>query len=246
MRSPAFASEPASLVVACRRVLRASSRARGAVVGVRRGSSPRPTRRAPQREAERLLDADRTANRLAALPLLEENEIVAVVGWPNAVDEALAERIDLPAVAVRGDGVDPCTSCAPRALNAASASWTSGIRRSRTSPVCSFPAAAIGPAAALVPAGTRRRSTSSDGRPRGVARRRGRSRAAPPACSTRPSPRRRRATTRPPRTSTIPNPSCCALERFETASRGHVASSRRWTRPRAVDCPVVPELLRRR
>jgi hypothetical protein len=102
----------------------------------------------------RLLDADRTADRIAAsLPLLDD-AVVAVVGWPYAVGTALAERLDLAVVSVRVDGVD-----AASALR----------RRTRDAPVRTvdpwdlapldvarllLPAIAIGAGRALVPAGT--------------------------------------------------------------------------------------------
>jgi hypothetical protein len=59
-------------------------------------------------EAVRMLEADRTADRLGAtLPLLDEEQVVAVVGWPEAVDLALIERLDIPVVALRIEGADP-------------------------------------------------------------------------------------------------------------------------------------------
>ncbi len=60
------------------------------------------------REAAHLLESDRTGDRLGAtLPLLDEDEVVAAIGWPPAVDEAMIERLDLDVVAVRVDGLDP-------------------------------------------------------------------------------------------------------------------------------------------
>ena len=47
-------------------------------------------------EAVRMLETDRTADRLGAtLPLLDEEQVVAVIGWPEAVDLAMIERRDL-------------------------------------------------------------------------------------------------------------------------------------------------------
>jgi hypothetical protein len=106
-------------------------------------------------DAVRLLESDRTGDRLGAtLPLLDENEVVAVVGWPPAVDEAMTERLDLDVVALRVAGVDP----------------TRALRRRRTEhavrvrdpydPTLSqvarllVPAIAIGPDEAVVPFGT--------------------------------------------------------------------------------------------
>ena len=103
-----FASEPASLVVACRRVLAhhrscgplwwvcarilaaadpGAGRARG--VAAARGATAPPTGSARR------------------LPLLDEDQVVAVVGWPEAVDLALIERLDVAAVALRVEGADP-------------------------------------------------------------------------------------------------------------------------------------------
>jgi hypothetical protein len=149
----AFASEPASLVVACRRVL-AHHRSNGVLWWVCARVLAAADPASASREAVRLLDADRTADRLAAtLPLLDE-AVVAVVGWPYAVDLALAERLDLDVVSVQVDGVD-----ASYALR----------RRSRDAPVRTVgpwdlatldvarllvPAIAMGAGRALVPAGT--------------------------------------------------------------------------------------------
>jgi hypothetical protein len=147
-----FASEPASLVVACRRVL-AHHRAHGALWWVCARILAAPEPRIAAREATALLDADRTANRLAAtLPLLDDGDLVATIGWPHAVDEALAERIDIPAVSLRVDGLDAFGDLRYR-------------QTERNVPVVDtwdieslslllVPAAAIGPDRALVPAGT--------------------------------------------------------------------------------------------
>jgi hypothetical protein len=148
-----FASDPASLVVACRRVL-AHHPAHGALwwVCARILAAPDPV--AAAREAERTLDADRTSERLAAtLPLVDEDEIVAVVGWPHAVDRALAERMDLPVLAIRVDGVDPVYDVRHRTTDRNVRivdQWDptlTGIAR------LLVPAAVIGPQTALVPAG---------------------------------------------------------------------------------------------
>ena len=147
-----FASEPASLVVACRRVL-AHHRSHGALwwVCARILAAPEPNVAA--REATALLDGDRTANRLAAtLPLFDDGDLVATLGWPHAVDEALAERIDVPAVSLRVDGLDAFGDLRYRQTD-------------RNVPVVDtwdiealslllVPAFAIGPDRALVPAGT--------------------------------------------------------------------------------------------
>jgi hypothetical protein len=149
-----FAHEPASLVVACRRVL-AHHATHGALWWVCARILAAADPAAAARQAVRDLDKDRTADRLGAtLPLLDEGEVVVSIGWPAVVDEALLERFDIEAVAVRVPGVD-----AHRALR---------YRRSDHSvrvvdawdPVLAHvarllvPAAAIGPETALVPAGT--------------------------------------------------------------------------------------------
>src|SRR6185436_20835359 len=102
-----FAHEPASLVVACRRVL-AHHRTFAPLwwVCARILAAADPGLGA--HEAVRMLESDRTADRLGAtLPLLEEDQVVAVVGWPEAVDLALLERLDVAAVALRVEGADP-------------------------------------------------------------------------------------------------------------------------------------------
>ncbi len=149
-----FADEPASLVVVCRRVL-AHHRTHGPLwwVCARILAAAEPVNAA--RAAVRELEGDRTADRLGAtLPLLDEGEVVAAIGWPEAVDEALIERFDIEAVAVRVEGVDP----------------TRALRRRRSdhsvrvvdpwNPVLEHvarllvPASVIGPEHALVPLGT--------------------------------------------------------------------------------------------
>ena len=106
-------------------------------------------------EASRLLETDRTADRLGAtLPLLDEDQVVAVVGWPEAVDLALIERLDVAAVALRVEGADPAPALRRRASER-------GVRIvDPWSPVLTdvprflVAAAAIGPEQCLVPAGT--------------------------------------------------------------------------------------------
>jgi hypothetical protein len=148
-----FADEPASLVVACRRVL-AHHRAHAPLwwVCARILAAAEPANAA--RTAARELENDRTADRLGAtLPLLDEGEVVASIGWPPVVDDALLERFDIDAVAVRVDGADPAGA----------------LRRRRSDrnvrvvdawdPVLSHvarllvPATAIGPERALIPLG---------------------------------------------------------------------------------------------
>ena len=102
-----FADEPASLVVACRRVL-AHHRAHGALWWVCSRILAAPDPAAAAHVAVRELEADRTGDRLGAtLPLLDEGEVVAIVGYTSTIDDALLERFDIDAVAVRVDGDDP-------------------------------------------------------------------------------------------------------------------------------------------
>jgi hypothetical protein len=149
-----FASEPASLVVACRRVL-AHHRSCGPLwwVCARILAAADPGMGA--HEASRLLESDRTADRLGAtLPLLDDDQVIAVVGWPEAVDLALVERLDLAAVALRLEGVDPAPSLRRRVSER-------GVRIvDPWSPVLAdvprflVAACAIGPDQCIVPAGT--------------------------------------------------------------------------------------------
>src|SRR5450631_502984 len=74
-----FSNEPASLVVACRRVL-AHHRAHGALWWVCSRILASPDPEAAARTAVHELEVDRTGDRLGAtLPLLDEYEIVAVI-----------------------------------------------------------------------------------------------------------------------------------------------------------------------
>src|SRR5438477_5293063 len=86
-----FASEPASLVVACRRVL-AHHCANGALWWVCSRILAAADAEAAARAAARELESDRTGERLGAtLPLLDEGEVVAVVGYTTMIDDALLE-----------------------------------------------------------------------------------------------------------------------------------------------------------
>jgi hypothetical protein len=149
-----FAAEPASLVVACRRVL-AHHPAHGALWWVCARILAAADPAAAARDAIRLLDADRTADRLAAtLPLIDEPDVVAVIGWPAAADEALAERVDVPVVALRVEGNDPTFALrhrradrGVRVLDPWDPTLTDVVR-------LIVPAHAIGPNEARVPGGT--------------------------------------------------------------------------------------------
>ncbi len=149
-----FADEPASLVVACRRVL-AHHLSHGALwwVCARILAAAEPARAA--REAAQQLEGDRTGDRLgAALPLLDDDEVIAVVGWPPAVDVAVTERFDLAVVSVRADGVDAAGDVRRRSSDRGVRivdAWDATIGRVSRLLV---PAAAIGPGQVLVPRGT--------------------------------------------------------------------------------------------
>jgi hypothetical protein len=242
-----FASEPASLVVACRRVL-AHHPAHGALWWVCARILAAADPAAAAREAVRLLDADRTANRLAAsLPLLDDEQTIAVVGWPHAVDDALAERQDLPAVSVRVEGVDPMfairrrrTERNVRIVDA----WDPALSRIAFLLV---PAAAIGPNTALVPAGVGALLTDLG---RGVGEVwlvGGVGRVLPArlydAATSASDSHASDAGTRRYDEIDDPAPEVCTLERFDRVAgpRGVESPIDAVARP---DCPVVPELLR--
>jgi hypothetical protein len=149
-----FAHEPASLVVACRRVL-AHHRANGALwwVCARILAAAEPGAAADL--AVRELESDRTADRLGAtLPLLDENEVVAVVGWNATVDEALLERFDIEAVALRVGGADPIPALRRRRTDASVRVVDPWDPRLEHVARLLVPAYAIGPERALVAFGT--------------------------------------------------------------------------------------------
>ena len=149
-----FASEPASLVVACRRVL-AHHRSCGPLWWVCARILAAPDATLGARDAVQLLETDRTADRLGAtLPLLDEGQVVAVVGWPEAVDLAMVERLDVDAVALRVDGANPAPALrrrfsdrGVRIVDAWDPTLTDVVR-------FLVLASAIGPDHCLVPAGT--------------------------------------------------------------------------------------------
>ena len=149
-----FATEPASLVVACRRVLQ-HHRAHGALWWVCARILAAPDAAGAARAAAAELESDRTADRLGAtLPLLDDDEVVAVIGWTAIIDDALLERFDLDVVAVVVDGADPVRALRRRRsdhLVRVVDPWEAArgkIARLLVS------APAIGPERALVPAGT--------------------------------------------------------------------------------------------
>jgi hypothetical protein len=149
-----FASEPASLVVACRRVL-AHHRSCGPLWWVCSRILAAADADRGAHEASRLLETDRTADRLGAtLPLLDEDQVVAVVGWPEAVDLALVERLDVAAVALRVEGSNPAPALRRRASERGVRivdAWDPSLA---DVPRFLVAAAAIGPEQCLVPTGT--------------------------------------------------------------------------------------------
>jgi hypothetical protein len=98
-----FADDPASLVVACRRLL-----SHHPAVGVlwwlcaRVLVAPLPDEAAD--EAARLVATDRTPDRLGTLLPFPHDDPIAVLGWTSVAGAAMASRPDLDAVAVRVAG----------------------------------------------------------------------------------------------------------------------------------------------
>jgi hypothetical protein len=149
-----FADEPASLVVACRRVL-AHHRAHGALWWVCSRILAAADPAAAAHIATKELESDRTGDRLgASLPLLDEDEVVAVIGYTSTIDDALLERFDIDAVAVRVEGDNPVAALRRRRSDHAVRvvdEWDPVLARTTRLVVS---ATAIGPERALVPAGT--------------------------------------------------------------------------------------------
>ena len=98
-----FADDPASLVVACRRLL-SHHPAAGVLwwLCARVLVAPLPDEAAD--EAARLVSTDRTPDRLGTLLPFPHNEPIAVLGWPSVTGAALVTRPDLDVVAVRVEG----------------------------------------------------------------------------------------------------------------------------------------------
>jgi len=148
-----FSDEPASLVVACRRVL-AHHPAHGALWWVCSRILAAADPAAAAHAAMQELETDRTGDRLGAtLPLLDEGEVVTIVGYTSTIDDALLERFDLDAVAVRTAGNDPFASLRRRrsehAVRVVDA-WDAVLEHTSRLLVS---ATAIGPDRALVPLG---------------------------------------------------------------------------------------------
>jgi hypothetical protein len=95
-----FADEPASLVVACRRLL-SHHPAAGVLWWLCARVLVAPVPDEAALEAARLVGSDRTADRLGTLLPFPHDDPIAAVGWPPVAGAALASRPDLDRVAVR-------------------------------------------------------------------------------------------------------------------------------------------------
>jgi hypothetical protein len=95
-----FADDPAGLVVACRRLL-SHHPASGALwwLCARVLTAPEPADAAWH--AWQLVHEDHTPERLSSLLPFPHDDPIAVLGWPDLVGRALAERPDLDVIAVR-------------------------------------------------------------------------------------------------------------------------------------------------
>jgi hypothetical protein len=98
-----FGDDPASLVVACRRLL-SHHPAAGVLwwLCARMLVAPLPEEAAS--EAARLVMSDRTADRLGTLLPFPHDDPVVVMGWPPVAGAALATRPDLDVAALRAPG----------------------------------------------------------------------------------------------------------------------------------------------
>ena len=100
-----FDDDPAALVVTCRRLLQHHpERAPLWWLCARVLAAPDPSEAAW--DAEALMRADPTADRLAALLPFPADHPIAVLGWPDLSGAALAIRPDLEALAVRSNHGD--------------------------------------------------------------------------------------------------------------------------------------------
>lgn len=241
-----FAEQPATLVVACRRLL-AHHPASGPLWWLCSTVLTAPDGVAAAHDAGARLAADRTAERLdAALPLLGEREVVVVAGWPAAVDRALAARPDVEAVAVRLPGVDPTPRVRRRTTDAAVRVvdvWELEVVEPGIALVA---AEAYGAGRALVPSGTSELLDALSARVPvwlvgGVGR-------ALPArvLDALEEAALHSAPSTVPAASSVPGPGIerVSLERFDRAvtPRGVEAVA---DAERAVDCPIAPELFTR-
>jgi hypothetical protein len=95
-----FADDPAGLVVACRRLL-SHHPASGALWWLCARVLTAPDAAHAAWQAWQLVNEDRTAERLSSLLPFPHDDPIAVLGWPDLVGRALAERPDLDVIAVR-------------------------------------------------------------------------------------------------------------------------------------------------
>ena len=100
-----FADDPAGLVVACRRLV-SHHPSSGAMwwLCARVLTAADPADAASQ--AWKLVNEDRTADRLSALLPFPHDDPIAVLGWPDIAGSALAERPDLDVIAIRSRSGD--------------------------------------------------------------------------------------------------------------------------------------------
>jgi len=224
------------LLVACRRVV-SHHRACGPLwwACARVLSAPDPV--AAAREAATLLDADSTPDRLAAsLPLVGPDGVVAVVGWPDAVDAALASRADVPAVAIRVEGADPFPALRNRSAARSIRVLDAADLEILTVEKLLVGAAALGEGRAIVPRGTEEAIEATGSRPEvwligGVGR------VLPAALIDAVSAAVEADTATERRIETLP------LDRFDRVAgpRGLAATHDAAAR---IDCPTPPEMLR--
>ena len=231
-----FADEPASLVVACRRVL-AHHRAHGQLwwVCARILAAAEPA--AAAHTAVQELEADRTGDRLGAtLPLLDEGEVVAIDrlarGDRRGVARTLRPR----------RGRDPRRRRRSRRGVAAAAQRSRGARRRRVGSRARHDV----PASLVLGGRDRSRACARADRYRRRARRRSarrRGRCGSSVVSGGCCPARVYEMLVPSRAGRRPTFEEISLQRFD-----RIAGPRGLERPAdavaRVDCPVVPELLR--
>ena len=230
-----FADEPASLVVACRRVL-AHHRAHGALWWVCCRILAAADAAAAAYAAASELDADRTGERLGAtLPLLDDGDVVAIIGYTSTIDDALLDRFDLDAVAIRVEGDDPVAALRRRRSEHAVRvvdDWDPVLEHTSRLVVS---ATAIGPERALVPAGTADALQLAAAGAREIWLVGGVGRVLP-------------ARVYDMIVSSLPDDAGAAFEEISLQRFDRLAGPRGLERPAdaaaRIDCPVVPELLR--
>lgn len=148
-----YADDPASLVVACRRLLAHHADHAPLLWACSRLLTATEPAGEARRIIERLRD-DATGRHLAAaLPLLDDHSGVVALGWDAAIDEATAERVDLPVVAVRARGADPVTRLRHRRSDRTIRVIDTWEQPPYPAGVLLVPAVVIGPDRAVVAAG---------------------------------------------------------------------------------------------